>query len=85
MINYSNNLQEFTNRPKRFREVCKTFMRRFDPGPRLQFSQRINTSIELRDPTATLLVRAAVRINATMPRFADRGCDGGNWARKRLR
>ena len=30
-------------------EVCKTFMRRFDPGPRLQtFSSKVNTFIRLR-------------------------------------
>jgi len=32
----SNRLPASPNRAKWFREVCKTFMRRFDPGPRLQ-------------------------------------------------
>jgi hypothetical protein len=35
-INCSNRLQVSTNCTKCFREVCKAFMRRFDPGPRLQ-------------------------------------------------
>jgi len=39
---FSNHLQESTKPRNWAWEVCKTFMRRFDPDPRLQSSQRVN-------------------------------------------